>query len=98
MPSYTSIHNDHLCNGGVGLAYIKNTLKFEHLNSFLSTSIESIWLKNFLGNKTVITGTVYLPIVNTTRFESLMQHLEIVYCSLFDIILTGHFNIYSVED
>ena len=97
MPSYTSIHNDHSRDDGGGLAYIKNILKFDHLNSFLSTSIESIWLILSLG-KTVIAGTVYLPTVNTTRFESLMQHLEIVYCSLFDIILTGHFNIYSVED
>ena len=63
---------------GGDLAYIKNTLKFEHLKSFLSTSIESIWLKLFLGNKKVITGTVYLSNVNTSRFQSLMEHLEIV--------------------
>ena len=49
----------------------------------------------FFGNKTIITGTVFLPTVNTTRFESLMQHLEIVNSSPHDIILKGDFNIYS---
>ena len=48
-----------------------------------------------IDNKTVITGTVYLPTVNTTIFESLMQHLEIVFSSPSDIILTGDFNIDS---
>ena len=95
VPDYTSIHNDRSRDGVCVLAYIKNTLKFEHLKPFLSTSIESIWLKLFLGNKTVTTGTVYIPTVNTTRFESLMQHLVIVYSSLHDIILTGDFNIDS---
>ena len=43
--------------------------------------------------KTVITGTVYLSTPTTTIFESLMQHLEIVYSFPYDIILTGDFNI-----
>ena len=47
VPGYTSICNDGSRDGGGVLAYIKNTLKFEHLKSFLSTSIESMWLKHF---------------------------------------------------
>ena len=42
VPGYTSIQNDRSRDGGGVLAYIKNMLKFEHLKSFLSTSIESI--------------------------------------------------------
>ena len=49
VPGYTSICNDRSCDGGGVLACFMNTLKFEHLKSFLSTSIESIWLKLFLG-------------------------------------------------
>ena len=39
VPGYTSIRNDR-SHAGEGV--IKNTLKFEHLKSFLSTTIESI--------------------------------------------------------
>ena len=70
VPGYTSIRNDRSRDGGGVLVYIENSLKCEHLKSFLSTSFESVWLKLFLGNKTVITGTVYLPTVNTTRVSS----------------------------
>ena len=42
-----------------------------------------------------IATTSYLTTANTTRFESIMQHIEIVYSSPYDIILTGDFNIDS---